>query len=142
MRLVEIQFDRVFDIKPVPWGIEAKTAFSFESLGRRYLSATVPGKPSIKDGQRVLAVVSREGDLKGLLAWKDLETGELAFNGPGWPLATVLMYLPIKLVLLFGVLRGESLFWLAGLLGFVVLDVMLIRDARDRLRVKALLEHG
>ena len=142
MQLVKMRFDRVFDIQPVRQGVEARTIFSFEGDGRRHYAVTVPGKPDIRNGQHVLAVLHQENNWQTLRGWKDLDTGDVAFNGPWWPLSVVLMYLPIKLALLAGVLRDNGVWWYVGLIPFLCFDVMLLRDAWDRVRVKALLKQG
>lgn len=84
---VTTSFSRVFDIVPGgggtrrwPWQDvgDSKTAFGFEDATGIHFNVAILGKPSIKPGMRITALLEREGDWDSLLGWVDHATGEIA----------------------------------------------------------------
>ncbi len=78
MHLVNIKFDRVFDIvQDASRNDVHVTLFSFESDGKRLFSISIEGQPRIENGMEVVAALVHSDDWKSLLGWKDLHTGKI-----------------------------------------------------------------
>ena len=87
---VTTTFDRVFDIAPgEARGKKHGTLFSFEHAGAIEYGVAIAGKPRLRPGMTVTALLRRPGDWQTLAGWVDHETGEIAGDSPWQPLGSI-----------------------------------------------------
>jgi len=116
------------------------TVFSFMSDFVYHPYVTVPGRPQISPGVRVVALLRRQDDWKTLVGWRDLETGALASPSVRWHLLRTAFMLVWVAVGLFGLFKSFSsasppaqflvgcvtLFWIV----FAVIEARALQQAR------------
>lgn len=143
MQLVNIRFDRVFDItQDVSKRSTYSTLFSFEHNGKRFFSVSIDGKPRIESGMNVLAALQGRDDWKSLIGWKDLDTGQIHLPKLSRYVIPILQVSPIFLACAVG-FKSTGSYWL--LVGIILLAggvLALLNEMRQVWQARRALEQS
>ena len=141
MQLVNIRFDRVFDVtQDVSKRSTYSTLFSFEHNGKRFFSISIEGKPRIESGMNVLVALQGRDDWKSLIGWKDLDTGQIHLPKISKYVVVIVQVSPIFLACAIGFHSTGSYWFLAGTILLAGGLLALLKDMKQVLQARRALE--
>jgi hypothetical protein len=101
MQRITVTIDRAFDISTGQMrDRQPCTLFSFQSGSTRQFGVAVPGKPAIRDGMVVSALLREADNWQTLLGWVDHGTGEIVCQSRAQSVFFLVWSIPVGAALL------------------------------------------